>query len=166
MKPLLVSAQPGQTLARDDFKHVVALTPLVSIDLIVRNAAGDMLVGLRCNRPARGTWFVPGGRISKNETLDAAFRRICSDELGLHQERRDARALGVFEHFYDDNFSGEDAFGTHYVVLGYEFVIAGAGLSLPKAQHTDYRWLSDTAILASPEVHENTKAYSRLARGG
>jgi colanic acid biosynthesis protein WcaH len=33
----------------------------VSIDLIVRDADGRVLLGLRNNRPARDWWFVPGG---------------------------------------------------------------------------------------------------------
>jgi colanic acid biosynthesis protein WcaH len=69
-------------LSRDDFLAVVTLTPLVSIDLVVVDEEGYILVGKRTNEPAYGTWFVPGGRVNKDETLDAAFERIATDELG------------------------------------------------------------------------------------
>ena len=46
-------------LELETFKTVVASTPLVSIDLIVRNRQGQVLLGLRTNRPAQGGWFVP-----------------------------------------------------------------------------------------------------------
>ena len=39
------------------FKAVIASTPLVSIDLIVMNSQGEILMGLRNNRPAQGYWF-------------------------------------------------------------------------------------------------------------
>ena len=60
-------------LSNADFLTVVRLTPLVAIDLIVTDGNRRILLGHRRNRPAQGTWFVPGGRITKNETLDAAF---------------------------------------------------------------------------------------------
>jgi colanic acid biosynthesis protein WcaH len=142
------------------FAAIVRHTPLVSIDLVVRNARGEMLVGLRRNRPARGTWFVPGGRVAKDETLDAAFARLTLDELGVRVERSVARFLGVFEHFYADNFSEDASFGTHYVVLAHELV-ADHPLPLPKAQHSDYLWLPDRELAVRPDVHPNTRAYCR-----
>ncbi|MBJ6922853.1 GDP-mannose mannosyl hydrolase, partial [Vibrio cholerae] len=48
-----------QRLDELTFKTVVASTPLVSMDLIVRNRYGQVLLGLRTNRPAQGFWFVP-----------------------------------------------------------------------------------------------------------
>ncbi|MFC4195069.1 NUDIX domain-containing protein [Novosphingobium lubricantis] len=63
-------------LPLDTFLRVVDATPLIAIDLIVPNEDGGYLLGHRVNRPAQGFWFVPGGRIHKNERLDDAFRRI------------------------------------------------------------------------------------------
>ena len=64
------------------FNTVVASTPLVAIDLVVMKPGGETLLGLRVNRPAYGFWFVPGGRVQKNESLDSAFRRLTQEELG------------------------------------------------------------------------------------
>ncbi|MHC5075082.1 MAG: GDP-mannose mannosyl hydrolase, partial [Planctomycetota bacterium] len=47
----------------DEFINVIKLTPLVSIDLLIKNADGKYLLGLRENEPAGNYWFVPGGRI-------------------------------------------------------------------------------------------------------
>ena len=70
-------------LSPTEFLEVVRLAPLVAIDLIVADADSRVLVGQRRNRPARGTWFVPGGRIRKDERLDAAFTRLVETELGI-----------------------------------------------------------------------------------
>lgn len=72
----------------DDFMTVVRLTPLISIDLIVTDGNRRVLVGHRRNRPAQGTWFVPGGRVDKDESLDAAFKRVVSNELGVASVER------------------------------------------------------------------------------
>ena len=78
-------------LPLETFQLVVASTPLVSIDLVVENAHGELLLGLRNNRPAQGSWFVPGGRVLKNESLDDAFVRLARDELGVDVSRSSAR---------------------------------------------------------------------------
>ena len=156
-----VAERPIATrLPRREFLEVVARAPLVSIDLIVRDAAGRVLLGLRRNAPARGYWFVPGGCVCKNETLDIAFARISFDELGVSAARADARFLGVYEHLYDENAGNQPGFGTHYVVLGHALP-EGIIVTPPPEQHSEYRWLSVEGLLSDPQVHEYTKAYFR-----
>ncbi len=144
-------------LDKDDFRRVIAATPLVSIDLVVRNAQGEVLLGLRRNRPAQGCWFVPGGRIRKDERLREALARIARVELGV--EVIAGRLLGVYEHLYEDNALGIAGLGTHYVVIGYQCELAEAQLPRADAQHAELRWWPLPDLLASPAVHLNTKRY-------
>ncbi|URN97899.1 GDP-mannose mannosyl hydrolase [Leclercia adecarboxylata] len=145
-------------LSQEDFATVVRSTPLISIDLIVENERGEFLLGQRTNRPAQGYWFVPGGRVQKDETLENAFARLTEAELGLRLPMTAGQFYGVWQHFYDDNFSGSD-FTTHYVVLGFRLKVNQADLRLPDAQHDDYRWQTADALLASDNVHDNSRAY-------
>jgi colanic acid biosynthesis protein WcaH len=69
-------------LEKQVFTTVIDSTPLVSIDLLVENTDGKVLLGYRNNRPAKGYWFVPGGRILKDESMDDAFKRLTLAELG------------------------------------------------------------------------------------
>lgn len=146
----------------ETFQTVVASTPLISIDLVIENEQGEILLGLRTNRPAQGFWFVPGGRIHKNETLDEAFRRLTAEELGLMLERSSAQFLGVYEHFYDDSVFGcvGEAPDTHYVVLSYQLRIDQLQLrTLPLKQHRDYRWWPKAEMQTTAAVHANSRAY-------
>ena len=145
-------------LEHSKFREIVMHTPLIAIDLVVRNTTGQVLVGLRKNGPAKNTWFVPGGRILKNEKIDAAFQRIAAAELGVAVDRRSARFLGVYEHFYEGNFADEPGFGTHYIVLAHE-IRNFTATAFPPAQHSEYWWLSDGELLQTPDVHPYTKAY-------
>lgn len=43
--------------AEEEFLEIVARTPLVSIDLVARNADARLLVGHRRNEPAKGGSF-------------------------------------------------------------------------------------------------------------
>ena len=153
--------QPGARLDPPDFEHIIRLTPLVSIDLIIRAPDGRVLVGCRKNEPAKGCFFTAGGRITKNETIAAAFRRISLAELGVESQIEQARFLGVFEHFYPTNNPERPGFGTHYVVLAYELTAPPGQWRLPTVQHGQFAWLTESELLQSPQVHEYTKAYFR-----
>ena len=161
-------------LDKDTFAKVIDSTPLISIDLVVRNARSQILLGLRTNRPAQGFWFVPGGRIVKNESIAHAFKRLTKAELGIELSISNAKYLGLYEHFYNDSVfdSGINtkSISTHYVVNGFEIVLPAldskfASQALPKDQHEDYRWLSETELLAAPNVHVHSKWYFNKDKG-
>ena len=144
-------------LELETFKYIVRYAPLISIDLVVENKNGEILVGRRRNRPAKNFLFVPGGRILKGETISEAFGRITLSELGEVISISVAKFIGVFEHFYDDSFFGSNI-TTHYIVLAYK-IVSTKNLNLPKFQHTEYLWLSVEEILNREDVHPYTKAY-------
>lgn len=152
-------------LSQETFATVVQSTPLISIDLIVENELGEILLGKRNNRPAQGYWFVPGGRIQKDETLAEAFARLTEEELGLRLPITAGRFYGVWQHFYDDNFSGSD-FTTHYVVLGFRLQVNAGAVNLPSEQHNAYCWLCPHALLEDEDVHANSRAYFRVDKLG
>jgi colanic acid biosynthesis protein WcaH len=73
---------------------------------------------------------VSGGRIFKFEFLATVFRRLTLKELGIEVDITDARYLGLYEHFYDDNIYTDESKGvdisSHYVVNGFEVVLISA----------------------------------------
>lgn len=145
-------------LDKSTFSQVIDATPLISIDLVIQNSQGQILLGLRNNKPAQGYWFVPGGRIQKNETLDKAFARLCLNELGVDYQRQQATLLGPYEHFYDDYVFG-DEISTHYVVLGYHLKLDIDLENLPNQQHNQYKWFTPEQIRQQDSVHMHSKWY-------
>lgn len=147
-----------------DFGQVIRFAPLISIDLIVEDNHGRYLLGWRNNPPAKGCWFVPGGRIYKDESISTAFSRISKSELGRSFRLEQGRFFGVYEHFYKDNALSEADYGTHYVALGY-VLKAGHLEMMPEKQHDKYRWMSSEAILADSMVHAYAKDYFLPGKG-
>jgi len=147
-------------LDKETFLSVVDAVPFVSIDLVVRNEQGQVLLGYRRNRPAQHFWFVPGGRIRKNERLQHALERIARSELGIEAaEASRGQLLGVFDHVYDDNFYGVAGIGTHYVVCAYQFRLGASACLNHDDQHAELAWWEPDRLLSSPQVHPNTKLY-------
>ena len=145
------------------FSTIIENAPLISIDLIIKNSEGKILLGQRVNKPAKNSWFVPGGRIFKDETMQDAFKRITKDEIGKAYDISNASFKGVYQHFYDDNVFN-DNFSTHYIVLGFELVIKEE-LSLSTIQHEKYIWFTKDELLNSNEVYSYVKDYFKKEKG-
>jgi colanic acid biosynthesis protein WcaH len=156
---------PDGLLPLAQFQQAVAALPLVSVDWVLTNPAGELLVGQRLNAPARGAWFTPGGRIRKGEPLAAALRRVAAEELGFTDERaatlaRRGELMGAWDHFYPDA-AFSPTVSTHYVNLPYAARLTEAevkALRLPIGeQHGHWQWLPLAS--AAERVHEHVKPY-------
>jgi colanic acid biosynthesis protein WcaH len=139
-------------IADDDWRTIVRNVPIVSVDLVVRHGDGVVL-GRRENRPARGEWFVPGGRVKKDEGLDEAVHRIAAAELGVDVDIESR--LGVYEHRYDE--SEFAAIPTkHYLANG--FVVRPRSEAFaPDDQHAELRVFEPPF----PDLHPYVEAYLR-----
>jgi colanic acid biosynthesis protein WcaH len=146
-------------LTDDEFAQVVHLAPLVAIDLIIRDSQRKVLLGMRTNEPAKGSYCVPGGCIFKNETIEAAFTRILENETGCSANFADARFLGVYQYFYSTSRFGLSNTGTHYVVLAYEVLFDQRPKIILDNQHSSYKWMNETDLKLRNDVHQSTKAY-------
>jgi colanic acid biosynthesis protein WcaH len=147
-------------LSESKFQNVIMHTPLISLDLIVLGEDGNALLGKRLNQPAKGFWFVPGGRVLKNESIANAFRRLTLNELGIELELSKAELLGPYDHFYNESVF-DDKIKTHYVAIAYIIKLTNRQLSrLPlNEQHSEYSWFKLGELLNSPAVHKHTKWY-------
>ena len=138
---------------------IIDATPLVSVDLIIKNPDNRVLLGKRLNRPAKDFWFVPGGRIGKNEPIADATRRISEHELGLTLTPADGTLIGAYDHIYPDNFLNREGINTHYVVIAYQFNLTEEPVIRMDDQHSAMRWFAIDTLLDSADVHSNSKAY-------
>lgn len=150
-------------LPEDVFIEAVKVLPLVSVDLVVVNSFGQMLLGLRRNAPARDWWFTPGGRVRKNESSGHCLRRIAQTELGLvGEEAQSAQLMGVWDHFYEDS-AYSTKISTHYVNLPYCLRLSRPLQvdTLPTDQHTAWRWQDPLCAAGADDVHPYARAYAQ-----
>lgn len=150
-------------LQDSDFVTAVDALPLVSVDLVVINPVGQMLLGLRRNAPARHCWFTPGGRVRKNEPFALCMQRVAVSELHLQAcDLRSAKLMGVWDHFYEDSaFSTEVS--THYVNLPH-FLRLEQVLdldALPLEQHSGWRWQDPQDAAVAKDVHPYVRLYAQ-----
>jgi colanic acid biosynthesis protein WcaH len=140
------------------------LTPLLSIDFILVKEIDNklhVLVGKRVNEPAKDMWFVPGGRILKNETWKNAIERISLNELGYKLTYKNTKFIGFFDHIYTTNFANIPDVNTHYLCIGLKISLNDINIDLYifSKQHIDIQWIEISELLNSDYVHQNTKNY-------
>ena len=144
----------------DDFRFVVRTTPLFAIDLIVQDHRQHVLVGLRENQPAKNFWFVPGGRVLKNEPLGKACARILATEVGLPMpDGASIQLRGLFEHIYTEGQFDDESINAHYIIAACNFTLPPNRAITHDDQHAVMKFVSIDALLADSRVHPFTKNY-------
>ena len=156
-------SQELKWLTPQQYSQAVDALPLVSVDLVVVNPLGQVLLGLRRNAPAQNWWFTPGASVRKSEPFSHALERVAKWELGLQAEDiRGARLMGVWDHFYEDSaFSAEVS--THYVNLPHVLKLSGSLdlNALPSEQHSDWRWEDAHEAAVAEDVHHYVRVYAQ-----
>ena len=129
-------------LVEDEWKFCVKNLPIIAIDLIIKNKKSEILMGIRSNNPAKDFFFVPGGRIFKNEKVANAFERISLIELGKSLKINDAKFLNYYEHFYQNSLWNSKDISTHYLVLAFEYNSTINDKFNLNKQHKSFKWVS------------------------
>ena len=145
-------------LNKDLFLNIVRSTPLCSIDILIK-IKNKYVFGLRLNRPARNYYFVPGGRIFKNENYELAIKRILKNEVGLLIKNLKYKIIGIYDHIYKDNVFEVKNINTHYFVCAIKIQFNNELIIKPDEQHKKFILLTKTQALKHKKVHKFTKIY-------
>ncbi len=119
------------------YKKIYAAVPIFCVDVVAEDPKGNFLIVRRRNEPARGKWWVPGGRVLKNEPLRRAAVRKLKEETGI--AGRFERTIGLYEFFAQRGpFVGIRAHTPIAVCL---VCIAGKGRVRLDRQSGEFRWV-------------------------
>ena len=150
---------------KEQYLDIMKHTQIISADFIIFNNEGKVLLGKRTGEPAKNTWFVPGGRIRKNERFPDAVKRIFVQEIGviLDNNHDEPLPMGVYHQTYSNNFDNDD-FNAHYITFAYTITLPITSthitiLPKPDHQHSEFKWWTIEELLSSAEVHNYCKNY-------
>lgn len=122
----------GTHLEADFYRRVIKVLPIVCVDVIVKRGQQILLVK-RANEPLKGQWWVPGGRILKDETALNAVHRKVFDETGLSVS--EVEFVGIYEESYETS-----AFGVSSHCISLVFEAHGHGVVKPNSEVTHWAW--------------------------
>ena len=135
----------NETLDEITWKECVKSVPITAIDLVFVRDKSHVLMGQRNNEPAMNSYFVPGGRVYKNERIIDAFNRILLSETGLNFPFNKTTSMGLYEHFYNVTAWSSSECSTHYIIEARLIEIEQENIKLKinlNEQHSDFEWIS------------------------
>lgn len=123
----------------NEYVKIVENMPIVCIDGIIINSDGKFLLVKRENEPLKGEYWVPGGRLLKNETLENAVKRKMKQELGI--EVKIQKLFGYFEDFYENTYNVQS--GLH--VVSFIFLLTTDEIENIKLdnQSSEWKWFNE-----------------------
>lgn len=123
-------------ILREDYKKILESIPIPCVDIIiVRN--NKIFMVKRKNNPAKGEWWMPGGRILKNESLEAAAIRKSYEETGLNVKI--IKPLIFEETIFDEPSIEGVKSGAHTVNVSFLAEARSNGEKIDE-QSSDYKW--------------------------
>jgi colanic acid biosynthesis protein WcaH len=100
----------------EEYSHIIQLLPIICVDIVIQNRAGEYLLVKRANEPLKNHWWVVGGRVLKGETLKEAAARKVKEETGLPVGK--IIPIGYYEEVFNTNpFGVSTQFHTVSVVF-------------------------------------------------
>ena len=73
---------PQIGLPQDVFRFISRLTPLVNVDLLIKDQENRVLLAWRQDQFAGAGWHIPGGIVRYKETLDQRIQQVALAEIG------------------------------------------------------------------------------------
>jgi len=73
---------PTKGLTEELFCYISSTTPLVNVDLLIKNELGRTLLSWRDDSYCGKGWHLPGGIVRFKETLEARINKVAETEIG------------------------------------------------------------------------------------
>ena len=73
---------PSKGLPEEVFHYISKTTPLVNVDLLIKDEGGRTLLSWRDDEHSGVGWHVPGGIVRFKESLEERVRKVSETEIG------------------------------------------------------------------------------------
>ncbi len=126
------------------FNQIVSLLPIVSVEAIIV-VDGALLFLKRSNKPVKGEWWFPGGRIRKGESLEDALSRKIREETGL--EISDYKLVNVYSRVFPER---------HDITIAYICNCKNSKVVL-NCEHSEYAFFKVMPPVLHPFIQETVR---------
>ncbi|HUW22029.1 MAG TPA: NUDIX domain-containing protein [Candidatus Bathyarchaeia archaeon] len=72
-----------KSLPEEVFFFISGLTPLVNVDLLIKDEDGQTLLSWRDDQLSGQGWHLPGGIVRYKETLETRLKKVAQAEVGV-----------------------------------------------------------------------------------
>ncbi len=89
-------SQKDYFLTKEEFDYIYSKVPRLTIEIIIKDKKGSILLTKRAIEPCIGQWHLPGGTVAFGESLEMAVTRVAKRELSI--EVNDLINIGYIEY--------------------------------------------------------------------
>ena len=149
---------PREHIRNAFYKKLSAVVPIFCVDVVAEDAQQKRFIIVhRRNEPARGKWWIPGGRVLKDEPVRRAAVRKLKEETGVRGTF--VRVIGFYEFFARKGiFKG---IRVHTPVAVCLVRVAHAGHMRLDRQSDAGKWVTQPVGDMSPELRRIIRARHR-----
>ena len=90
----------SKDLPLDLFLIISSLTPIINVDLLIRNEKKQILLAWRNDVPFGNGWHIPGGIIRFKETFHQRIQRVAQLEIGVKSIKYLKRPILISQCFF------------------------------------------------------------------
>ncbi len=137
-------------ISRDLYKKILENAPMCAVDFVlVYN--NKVLLAYRTNEPAKDQWWLPGGRLYKNERLEDAIRRKAYEEVGIKVDIE--KKIGCYEVMFKESPFKNIKSGLHYIAICYLVKPLNDNVEIKlDSQHLKHKWIDKIERTLHPYV--------------
>lgn len=136
----------------DTYRTILENMPIACVDIAIV-AYGAILLVQREDAPAKGMWWIPGGRVFKGEMLRDAAIRKARDEVGI--ECRVGPIIHTAETIFED---GPLGIAVHSINACFLMYPAARDFEIQlDSHHTKYKWVDQIDADLHPYVRDCLK---------
>jgi len=146
---------PSLGLPEEFFLFVSRITPMINVDLLVKDENGRTLLSWRDDKFCNKGWHIPGGIIRFKETFETRIQKVAETEIGA-MVQFDPLPIAVNEIILEKNMRGHGISILYKCFLSSKFMPKNTGLS--NKDHGYLAW-HDSCPADLIKVHEIYKNY-------
>jgi colanic acid biosynthesis protein WcaH len=111
---------PSEGLPEEIFRFITGITPIVNVDLLIKNQQKQTLLTWRDDGIYASGWHIPGGIIRYKETISDRIHAVAAGELGAEVKFK-KEPLAINEVIHPSR-----KIRGHFISLLYECTLAGS----------------------------------------
>jgi len=148
-------SNPTHGLPDPIFYFVSRLTPLVNVDLLIKDEKGRTLLAMRNDPYAGKGWHVPGGIVRFKETLETRIEKVALTEIGVPVQY-DPTPIAINQLIHRDrNVRGHFLSLLYRCFLPSDFVPPNHGLTVDDAGYLMWHDRCPDNLIVYHEIYRN-----------
>ena len=146
---------PSVGLPEEIFLFITRLTPMVNVDLLIKNEKGQTLLSWRNDKGYKQGWHIPGGIVRYKETFKKRIEKVAETEIGTAVEF-DPAPIAVNETILKQKNRGHFISFLYKCFLSSKFIPQNKGLTEKDGGFLKWHDFCPSNLI---EVHNIYKSY-------